>query len=1263
MVTEWYNLLKSTRSVPLARASKICEPISECYAVTFKNIEFSNLKIGVYYRLHTYFFDKLSKAFFGRPYYAAWHRSNDNIVDISHTIFFHSIVNDDNIFLVVELVECEDPYSEQLPDINCTAWTITPISSLNKPLTDYGNADISECINRFQFYTGTPKQLFFCEKHVDLTTNLRKINGILELCLQTNYKMYDVLDYIPAFCIVSSEDRIPGVIIGGYPGNYTFREDQIFTCKLSSILLTFDFNFENFEKAFLHLINNDRLYRLNLSSNDTSVKPLKILERQLKIGLHNGYKYVEEPEIMHLVSASKNSRYSMKGLSKALPYSSLQSRPQRSLLAVRNNVLLTRLTKHPQFAIVFTLNYLVGVSENDETVFSSQTVMICWSAWCPFKTNLYQQNIKIFFIGGPRLNPDHRLTFHNVANLSDSMSALENNISDDYVSRIQLQFTFELEQKQNDQQRLNPSADEHQNHIDLERLPNDDSDGFQRPPLDDTSTKPNVHYPQRNGNVLLTKTLCPSRVPTVAWTPIASGTISGLWFSNVSRKVQAILSEKPFTEIIDRNGNKPEYVAVDECLQLNIETEKADVLSTNEVILQFQALTFNLTELSSFAPPQRVYFTVYFYRFEAVNTDRMLLKYDDDASRNTSAKNNQLGILHRLDIYENLIDTDDYGLTMKFTVDQSSLRDGEEDDFVMYLLNNDLIIEVWDADSLLLFGVTAIPLKFLLRQTREAVVSMVQAKLVNTSIPETAEQTGILFIKLACIGYPPTNIGKNDSMRRRTIATVNHRLKCLGQNELNSYRIRAKPLNPIHDSAMQRFMSVQKLDIKQRYKELFCDNSVKKLLSMANSESDKYRSAVKSSVRNLIFHEELEAYKQMRNETKPNKLLKAVFNSITTVHKIYPSYGEVEYFEFLLQNTIAEPINVVVEITEPTLKLVRDAEMWTFLKHKSNIYSTVERDLFHVVKNSDQSLDVHIFLNPMESVYVPFVYDSFDLPINQSSNNVKALFKKWDDGEPIAILDVVVELRNHILTEVHHYYQQAQTKIIKIVDIKQLPIALGQKFMILLYGDKYKFELLSVWSITIHPTFRINVNAIQAQVFRIPLTIQSNDDQLFQVFSSSPLLNVSIPQQLCVGGKTESTTTTALFTPSFSGKRTFILSAVSVSSRQLLAQWLLYTTVTRPNISKTFELSLLTDTTETKNITIDNKYTVAKEYRLISSQPHILHIEMDYLVLEPKESATVSITFLPYLTAGTVELLLFVINAEDELEEETYLFSILYNNQ
>lgn len=43
-----------------------------------------------------------------------------------------------------------------------------------------------------------------------------------------------------------------------------------------------------------------------------------------------------------------------------------------------------------------------------------------------------------------------------------------------------------------------------------------------------------------------------------------------------------------------------------------------------------------------------------------------------------------------------------------------------------------------------------------------------------------------------------------------------------------------------------------------------------------------------------------------------------------------------------------------------------------------------------------------------------------------------------------------------------------------------------------------------------------------------------------------------------------------------------MLSAVSVSSRQLLGQWLIYAFVKRPNIVKTFEISMLTNTVEKK---------------------------------------------------------------------------------
>ena len=43
----------------------------------------------------------------------------------------------------------------------------------------------------------------------------------------------------------------------------------------------------------------------------------------------------------------------------------------------------------------------------------------------------------------------------------------------------------------------------------------------------------------------------------------------------------------------------------------------------------------------------------------------MLLKFDDEDDGDVIMKNGyHLGILHRLDVYENLIDTDDCGLTV-----------------------------------------------------------------------------------------------------------------------------------------------------------------------------------------------------------------------------------------------------------------------------------------------------------------------------------------------------------------------------------------------------------------------------------------------------------------------------------------------------------------------------------------------------------------------------------------------------------------------
>lgn len=73
-------------------------------------------------------------------------------------------------------------------------------------------------------------------------------------------------------------------------------------------------------------------------------------------------------------------------------------------------------------------------------------------------------------------------------------------------------------------------------------------------------------------------------------------------------------------------------------------------------------------------------------------------------------------------------------------------------------------------------------------------------------------------MRLANIGHPSHNqLDVYES--RNKAAVISHRLSRLtGSNAVNQ---RARPLNAIHESALQRFLNTQKLDIKQRKEEIF----------------------------------------------------------------------------------------------------------------------------------------------------------------------------------------------------------------------------------------------------------------------------------------------------------------------------------------------------------------------------------------------------------------------------------------------------------
>ncbi|KHN76934.1 Nephrocystin-4 [Toxocara canis] len=1084
---QWYKLLQLSRCVPLKRSRPPhSNTTTSCYALVIRHADFTNI------------------------------------------VFFHSPIQDEDIVIVAELVESENP-AQYSGGWYTLAWTISPLYSIGKPISDFSTADYQMHISRNAIFL-----LQFKET---------RSSALLHCC-----KSY------PQLVDANLEPTSP--------------------CVLNMLSVSFGAHAEKLEQAFIELLNNERLYRANRSPNEKDIQPMEVLERRLRIGIHNGFTYIEEPQCLHLCCAEEHiidSESLRRKLRLVSWHNRTDLRSEDSTLFARNSVSLNKLVADPHFAIIFVLDYLVGVRACDGTISSSQSVMLAWGAWCPFTNEDTCERIKLPLTGGPRMNPDEMLCFKNALRWHGDYSA--NSTFGQLMPRVHICFSCSRIGKQ------------------------------------------------------------------------------------------------------------------------NVSIELNDRLNTNEVVLQFIALADSRNGAAYSNLPESVFFTLNFYRFQQVTTERLLVYRGD---RNFT--HYEPCILKRVDNNGQLIEQQGNGFTVKYTVDRNSIPDGEEDDFILYLLSSNLIIDVWDADSLMPIGSAYLPLKCLLRQGCEAVQANVQISIVQNALPGRPEINSVLLMRVANIGHPSTR--HIDLTHSRTSAIVSRRLNRLGQNDVESCRIRAKPLNPIHESALQRFMAAQKLDIKLRHEEIFSEDSLRRIQNFSKGQVGQTNAVAKGSVKRFMFHQELEAYKKLRSESKALKLLRAVFKAITTEHRIFPSLGEVQFFEFLLQNTQPESLNVILEITETTLSPILDVDAWEFFKRANSIYSAVERDLFNVTTSVDGSREVHICLKPMQAVFVPFKYDGFTLPRGRRTDQVKAVFKRWDTLEPIAIIDLIAENRPNTINQSFRFIHEAETKMSKIIRISETldsrrvlsvrctdptvmvvikndsdgsqdllltcysgsskTTASLRSFVVFLYGDKYEYRLVAVWAIHVHSAVRIDACTVQAQLTKLPLILKTDGaDHMVQLFSSSSQILLS-PSQQFLTSNSPIYEISAHFTPTFTGDKTFLLTAVDVRTHQLLNQWIIFARVQSPNVVRSFRVRLHVASSEMRKITLNNEYNIERTYRVVSSRPELVRVDGEMVFLEAHTSTQISVTFLPVGRPLSVEVLLFVLNAENDLQEEAYSIMVDY---
>ncbi|MCP9264690.1 Nephrocystin-4 [Dirofilaria immitis] len=1144
ITNKWYQRVQMCRLVPPRRSPVDQYDTPKCYALSLRNAQLPSLKMDMLYRIHAYFYDKQQKYYFGKPFYGRWYRSDSDSVLFTEIIFFWcSFI--DNIDIVLEVVEGEQE-KQNSSCLYTAAWTLLPLGSTENSIT----ATVS----------GISESVVFMTSEMNISGVPPKTNIGLEICLQTHQKMCSVLDFIPEWYMFGKWEDIPGLRTS-YDGESQIVLPEALESRksiLSKIKLSFGMSVYKFEQFLLHMMNNDRLYRANRSPADINVK-------MMQVGVHNGLCYVEKPQCLHLSLLENQLCNALEMRRNQLTNKSNLTLHSQSLF-INGSVILNRLITDGNFAVVFLLDYLVGVYSCDGTVHSSQSVMVCWGAWCPFAVDITTDDkITVPLLGGPNINPDERLAFKNSLSFRSDLSFC------DQSPNIKITFVYaglrEIKKLLD-----TPICVSSKSQLQNAKRRNMETIGLQ---LNSTKT---AHYSKRRHENRLEIKSSPlasqekekfdgkiafnDKQKYDIYTSVEIHSLPLVRTSNIPRASLAILADVSFAPIKDRNGNRPKLVNIENCPAPDFNIELNDKLNTNETIVQFMAIRI-----------------------------RTVIRVKTQGS------------------IEDIVKEDCNGFTIRYVVDRNSLPDGDEDDYINYLSNGHAIVDVWDADSLLPLGKSCIPLKSLLRHGSEAVQADLQSAVVLKCFSEPSITTCEVLLRIASIGHPC--------------------FKQIGISEAVSVSTRIR--------------SLQKL----------------------------------------------------RNEDKASKLLKVVFKAITTEYRIYPKYGQIIFFEYMLQNTEPESAIIIVDIAQNTLKPLLNIELWQYYKNIYGIETPLEKDLYQISRENEQT-EVRIFLKPMETICAPFIYDGFTLPEEQIRNQI--IFRKKIGGEPIAILDLLVENRHNIISNSFRFYHEAETTLSRIIHITGYknrifsirctdPLVLTsfknncngsqdlhftcqtgkapmlRTFTVIFFADQYCSTVLGAWLINVHAVNQISLNAVRAQIIKVPISLKTSGNYDGLVHFGSSLKNFEIyPSDAVIAENGGTLDAVVNFLPNFTGSHMMLVSATDQQTNYLLYQWMIAVNVQEANITKMFEVYLQNSSNQTITLAVKNRYSVERSFRISCSHPEYVEIKNDIVMLSGYKIAKVSVTFLLNKGLKLPEVLIFITNIENNLQEEAYSVKLIYQD-
>ncbi|XP_056400464.1 nephrocystin-4 [Hyla sarda] len=747
------------------------------------------------YQLRLSLFDITYHHFFGRTWKSLIKpiktvTGQTSKVFFNETVYFHTSLNDIGIVAVIEIVSITRRRDGMKQESSCGF-------GLMRLLTGQPDEEAANQQKRLTLYHGSPRALLH-PAFKDLAELNRHMTLIekshIQYSLRTHNALKDVSHLLPLDVLVSGSERIPGAIQGRDETADALKKPRLqrtITCHLDKLYLLLYPSLEKFEEELISLISTDRLPKGHPMDGTAVV----IQERRLHIGVHNGWGFVQQPQVVVVLPEARMMR-TQSNLSLKKKQSNSQSSSAQALV-LRSRIRLPEMVSDPGFAIVFQLEYVFclasGVSSTkvpSATMLSNASYMrmIRWASWNPL-LNPGSSEVTLPLQGGPHPNPGNSLVYkippssmssdevqqveagslyfsfnirpeHHMGNMAESVESLPEELRQSKrkvpavhakapaTSSAPLQDTElgpALSMSQLTTSSRYPTIS-HSSRISAQHVPG------QLMPSPMAYQMSHAEIPYASGITHLEADLSRSNqeppnadhLQELVFSPVhapvvAMGTQSGSTTSILSRAALARLHSAGFPEIYDCNNEVAEVVDPSSPVNFNPQREEADYLQCNEIFLQFLAFSSVQEDFPS-VWPQTIYFTFQFYRFHPVTTPRLQLVQTDSTTKSRS--DTPARILVQINKDESL-NPGSPGYQLKYTVDPGFLKPGEQRWFLRYLALQTLQIDIWDGESLLLIGSAAVEMKHLLRQGRTAVQVSHELEVITTEYEqETMAMSG-----------------------------------------------------------------------------------------------------------------------------------------------------------------------------------------------------------------------------------------------------------------------------------------------------------------------------------------------------------------------------------------------------------------------------------------------------------------------------------------------------------------------------------------